>query len=221
MPGTGIGSTVILSFSARGYVHHLIRLIPGNGPPRPMGAEHGIRRIVDVCVRIVAGLTDDFLLIVAGPVTPEGTGEVPVPFGIGGDLSIVAPHFAHWSPAAEQNALRGCGLRISELASHALDIGHCPASLGRRDLQQKIVPGLQKTGRARFPGFAQGLADRPVGGLAEVTAFSMLQVGSPGFDGDPHVRYGCSRKSARMLPLRKVRHDESLPVGVQHVCANG
>ena len=61
------------------------------------------------------------------------------------------------------------------------------------------------------------MPDGTIGGLAEVAALGVLDVGAAGEDADAHISDGGASEHADMLLLHQVGEDEALPVQIQHV----
>ena len=78
-------------------------------------------------------------------------------------------------------------------------------------VQLNVVPRLQKDGRP----LPQALTDGPIGGLPEVTALGMLQMGPPRNERDGHIRNGRAGQHTQMGLFHEVGENEPLPVQVQ------
>ena len=92
-------------------------------------------------------------------------------------------------------------------------IPHGPAQIGGGHLQPEGVPGLQQDTLRRH----QALAHRPVGGLAEIAAFGVLQMGPAGGEGDAHIGDRGAGEDPQVGLLLEVGENQSLPVPVQAV----
>ena len=183
IPGQQPGSLFLPQ--AAFQVHIVPHLIPFHIEARPVGAEYGIRGILHIRFRVVAGFRNDSFRVVAGGVAVEGQLEPPQALCIGGKGFGVVLHLGggHQSPERGQAAHR---LRGFKFPAHGPDIGDAPADLFRGHRENKVVPGFQQHGF----GLHQPLPHRPVGGLPEIAALGVFQVGFSHQQRDFHIRNG-------------------------------
>ena len=179
-----------------------------------MGAEHGVRGVVQVPFRLVAPLRRHLLGVVAGGVAIKGAGEFSPAPGVGGHLQGVVLHGGHWGGAGEHCRL-SVVFRVGEGPGHGLQIADGPAQLDRRQLQPELVPGLQQDALRLH----QPLAHPPVGSLAEVASLGVLGVGPAGHEGDAQIGNGGAGEDPQVGFLLQVSEDQPLPVPVQQVLA--
>ena len=182
---------------------------------RPMGAEHAVRRVVEVALRVVAPLGDDGLRVLAGPIPLHPAGEPSPASGVGGHVQHIVGHGGYGGGTGEHHAPARL-LRGPVLAAHGLDVADGPAHVANGHLQPEAVVGLQQ----HALGLHEPLAHRPVGGLAEIPALGMLEMGSAGDQRDLHVRQRRAGEHPQMLLLRQMGQDEPLPVQIQVVLAD-
>ena len=135
---------------------------------------------------------------------PEG--KLPPAASVGGELQAVVPEAGHRGPARQDGG--GLSVRQIELPVHGPQVADGAARLVGGDLQTEAVPGLQQ----HALGLHEALAQRPVGGLAEVAALGVLQVRPARQQRDAHVGQRRAGEDAEVLTLRQVRQDEPLPV---------
>ena len=156
----------------------------GHLPPRdhhtgPVGAEHGIRRVFHVPLRVVPHGLDDGFRLRAGEIPRRDAGQPPLSTGVDRHLPGVIPEPRHRGRAGEGRFLSH-GLRRVHLAAHLLQVRHGPAHLLGGDFQPEPVPRLQQhTFRLHQP-----MPHGPVGGLSEIAALGVLFVGAARQQGD-------------------------------------
>ena len=181
-----------------------------------MGAEHRVRRVVHVPLRVVAQSGDHLIGVVAGGVAAGGAAQPSPATGVGGHLPAIVPQARHRGGAGE-HAQRPGGLRRAGLPAHALEVGQGPAHLLRGQLQPEVVPRLQQDALRLH----EALAHRPVGGLPEVAPLGVLKVGPPRHQGDAHIGDGGAGEHPQVGLLRQMGEHQPLPVPVQHVLGAG
>ena len=191
-------------------------LVPPHCVSPAVGAEHRVRCVLHIPLRVIANGGDYRGGVRAGAVSPQRAQQPSLPPGVSGHLPGVVPHGGHGGGTGEHSLLTH-RLRRRDLPFHSLKVTDGPARLGGGQLQTEIVPGLQQ--HALRPH--QSLAHRPVGGLAEVSALGVLFVGPARHQRQPHIRDGRARQHARVLPLRQVRQNQPLPVTVQQILRAG
>ena len=202
----------LLLLQAAFQVHVVLHLVPGHVEARPVGAEHGIRGIFHIRLRIVVPLGNHRFRIVAGLVAPQRQLQPTQSLGIGRHGLGIIPNFRRRN-LAPKDAEIFHRLRRLHLTAHGSDIRNPPSDLLRGQGQFKIIPRLQQKGfRLHKP-----LAHRPIGGLPEVAAFRVLQVGFPHQKGDFHVRNGCAGEDAPVGFLPQMGQNQLLEIAVQHV----
>ena len=148
----------------------------------------------------------------AGPVALQGHGHSSLSPGIGGKIPGIVSHFGHRHQAL-QKSICTLEIRLAETGPHLLQIGQGMAQTILGHLQAETVDRLQKDGS----GHHKTLADRSVGGLAEVSALRVLFVGPAADDGDLHIRDVGPRQDAPVASFLQMGQDQSLPVAGQHV----
>ena len=191
-------------------MHVLADVVPGDGLACAVGAEDGVRGIPEVQLRIIAAFLDDPLLVVTGEVAGETEGKAAGSLGVGADLLHVVDGFGHRDFAADHSlALSGGACVQSELRRHAVEVGEGPSCAGLGHLQRELVPGLQKD----RTGVHETVPDRPVGCLAEIAAFRVLEMGLPVGHRDLHVGDRRSGEHSQVLLLLQMSEDQPLPVG--------
>lgn len=191
-------------------------LAPLHVVARPVGAEHRVRRVVHVPLRVVAQSGDHLIGVVAGGVAAGGAAQPSPATGVGGHLPAIVPQARHRGGAGE-HAQRPGGLRRAGLPAHALEVGQGPAHLLRGQLQPEVVPRLQQDALRLH----EALAHRPVGGLPEVAPLGVLKVGPPRHQGDAHIGDGGAGEHPQVGLLRQMGEHQPLPVPVQHVLGAG
>ena len=206
----------LLSHPGKRKVHIVRHPVPGHHKAGTVGAEYGIRRVVRIPGRIISGALHHLRRIVAGLIALQGDEKPAVSPAVGGHLFLVVLHFRS-GDAPRQNGRLPVVFRCSECAVHPLDVRHGPADQAGRNLQPKIIPGLQQ----HAVRLHQSLPHRPVGGLPEVSSLRMLQMGAAGKQGDLQIRDGRSRQHAGMLPFLQMGQHQPLPVPVQFILAAG
>lgn len=192
----------------------LFHLVPFDDGTGSVGAENRVRRVVQVAVRVVPDVGDDLFRVVAGPVALYLEEQAAIPSGVDADLPGVVPHGGDWGGAGEDRAVPQ-RFRPLKGSVHALDVSHSPADALAGHLQPEGVPGLQQDGFRLFQPLPQGA----IGGLTEVAALCVLDVGATGEDADPHIGDGGTGQDTEVGFLRQMGENQPLPVGVQHVLA--
>ena len=86
------------------HLHIFLNLIPGHRHSRPMEAEHGSSRILDIAVKIIPDPLDHFFFVMAWAVTGRPQGKSPAPYGVGNDLLLIIPHFRYRSDSRKNRA---------------------------------------------------------------------------------------------------------------------
>ena len=195
-------------------MHVLGHLVPLHRKASAVGAEHRVRGVFQIPLRVVAGGGHHLLLVVAGGVAVEGAGELPPAPGVGGHGEGVVLHLGHRGGAGEGGPFP-VALRGGEGAPHGLQVTDGPAQLVGGEGEGKLVPGLQQDAL----GPHEALAHCPVGGLAEVAPLGVFGVGPAGHEGDLQVRDGGPGEDPPVGTLGQVGEDEPLPVAGQHVLA--
>ena len=191
-------------------------LVPFHREAAPVGAEDGVRGVVQVGLGVVGVGGPDGLRVVAEVIALHLQGQLPQAPGIGRQLPGVVRHGGHGSPAPEQ-AHAAQVLGGVEAAEAGLDIRDGPADLGRGHLQPEAIPGLQQHGGSLH----QTLPHRPVGGLAEVAPLGVLEVGLARRQSQLHIRNGRADGRAQVFLFGKVGQDQTLPVAIQLILAAG
>ena len=190
-------------------MHEAPDLVPGDDGPHSVGAENRGGGVADVQLGVIAGGRDHSLRVFAGDIAAEGALERPGPPGVGRDLLDIIAQGRDRDPAAQD----GCivlfrKIRLAEGGVHLLEVGHGPAQIFLGQLQAEVVIRLQEDG----PAHHQALADRPVGGLAEVAALGVLGVCPASQDADLHVRDLRPGQDTAVAALLQVGQDQPLPV---------
>ena len=170
---TGSRFLRFLSHPGKRKMHIVRHPVPGHHKTGAVGAEYGIRRVVRIPGRIISGALHHLRCIVAGLIALQGDEKPAVSPAVGGHLLLVVLHFRS-GDAPRQNGRLPVVFRCSECAVHPLDVRHGPADQAGRNLQPKIIPGLQQ----HAVRLHQSLPYRPVGGLPEIPALRMLQMGA-------------------------------------------
>ena len=99
-------------------------------------------------------------------------------------------------------------MRGGNRTTHGLQVGHGPAHALGGQLQEKIVIGLQQ----QAGDLHQSLPYRPVGGLAEISALGVLDMGSACHQSNADVGEGGAGEYARVVTLQQVGEHQPLPV---------
>ena len=193
-------------------MHMFLYLIPADGITCPMGAEHRTGGVFRIALTVVADGFNDFFPVVAQIVTGRFQEQPSPASGIAIDFCLITPHGCGRYPACQTCRLPVC-LRRLETAGHLLDICHGPSHGLRRDFQPEQIPGFQQTTVCLH----QSLTDRPVGCLAEIASFRVLQMRSASDQCNPDIGDGRTSQYAGMFPLQQVSHHQPLPVAVQHI----
>ena len=194
------------------HLHIFLNLIPGHRHSRPMEAEHGSSRILDIAVKIIPDPLDHFFFVMAWAVTGRPQGKSPTPSGVGNDLLLIIPHFRYRSDPRKDRASFRLRRRVKR-SLHPLHIRHGPAQVFRGQFQHKLIKRLQKTAA----GFLQSLAHRPVGRLAEISALRVFDMRSSGNQRNLHIRNLRAGENAAVALLLQMGQNQSLPVPIQHV----
>ena len=193
-------------------MHIVLHLIPPDVKARSMGAEDRIRGVVQIAFRVVTTFRNDSLGIVAGSVAAQGKLKPSQSLGIGRQGFRVVLHLGggHQPPEGGQGA---GSLRGLELPAHGPDVGDAPADLLGGHRENKVVPRFQQHGFCLH----QPLPHRPVGGLPEVAALGVFQVGFANQQGNLHVRNGRAGEDAPVGLFRQMRENQLLVIAVQYV----
>ncbi len=175
-----------------------------------MGAEDGAGGIFRVFFAVIADGCHDFFRVVAWLVSFQGTDQPSAAAAVSGHFLLIIAH-GRCRHASGQNGHFSFCLRRLESSVHFLDIRHSAADEIVWKLQTEFIDRLQQNAL----GFFHPLPDRPVGGLPEVSAFRMLQMGSSCCQCDLHVRDLRAGQDARMFSFFQMGQDQTLPVSVQ------
>ena len=210
VPGQQPGSLFLPQ--AAFQVHIVPHLIPLDVEARPVGAEYGIRGVVHIRFRVVASFRDHRFGVVAGGVAVESQLQAAQPLGVGRQGLGIVLHLGggHQPPEGGQAA---AGLRGLKLPAHGPDVGDAPANLLRGHRENKVVPGLQQHGS----GLHQPLPHRSVGGLPEIPALGVLEMGFSNQQGDFHVRNGRAGEDAFVGFFRQMGQNQLLIISIQHI----
>ena len=147
-----------------------------------MIAEYRRRRIPKVCFRIIPGLFQHFLRVMAASIATENAGQPASSFCIRINLFLIILNTGYCHTSSEHRHITFL-LRKSHLRTHTFQIHHGMSQCLRGHLQTKIIPWLQQyTFRLH-----QSLPDSPVGCLPEVAALRMLLVGTACHQSNPHI----------------------------------
>ena len=150
---------------------------------RTVGTEHGVRWIIGVPFGIVADLFDHLRRVVAGEIPLEAAGQLAAAFRVREQFLLVVLHLRYGSRAGKEQAVHAVDGAF-EFRVHGLYVADGSADAFGRHLEAEAVPGLQQhVFRAH-----QALAHRAVGGLAEIAALGVLQMGPAGYYGDLNIR---------------------------------
>ena len=191
-------------------------LFPRHDEARAVGAEDRIGGVVQVMLRLIARRLDDLRRVVAGAVAVQRQAQVSPAPAVAHHLHRVAAHGCHRRKAGESGRLAvGGGLGRVEAALHPLDVAHGPADVLRRHFQPEGIPRLEELGLFDLVCHHQALPHGAVGGLTEVAALGVLEVGAARDEGDLHVRQRCAHEDADVLLFFQMRQHEALPVLVQ------
>ncbi len=98
-------------------------------------------------------------------------------------------------------------------AAHALDIGHGAAQVLRGHSSRKAYHGSSSW----LFGQHQALPHGAVGGLPEVAALGVFEVGAARNEGDLHIGQRRTDQHAGMLLFFQMGQHQALPVLVQHL----
>ena len=200
-----------LALEHAGQVHVLRHLVPVHHKARAVRAEHGVRRVRRVRVRVVARRGDDRLGVVALRVAAGEAGELAAALRVRRELPRVAAQLRDRRAAADDRRL-ALRLRRRELRREPRHIRKSPAHRLLRQAQRELIPGLKQHSPARGRRRAQALTHRAVSRLAEVPALGVLRVRAAGAERYPHVRERRAGQRAEVRLLREVREYEPLPV---------
>ena len=185
--------------------------VPLDVVPRPVGAEHRVRRVLHIGVGVVPGGGHHGLGVVADVVPGGQYGPPAQAVGVGGHLPGIAAAGGHRQPPGQAGGVAQ-GLRRVEGAAHPLHVGHGPANAVGGQFQREIIPGFQQLHGALCLGGAQPLAHGTVGGLAEIPALGVFQVGAARRQRDLYVGQRCAGQHAGVGTLGQVGQHQPLPV---------
>ena len=122
-------------------VHVILDLVPADDKAGSMGTEDRTGRVVQIPLRVIRCLCNDFLRVPAWLIALQGTGQPPDALGIGHDLLLVIPHGGHGgSPHKYGHPI--LHLRRLKRPMHALNVRHCPPNHRVRHLQAELVDRL-------------------------------------------------------------------------------
>ena len=198
-------------------MHVAAHLLPGHHKARPVGAEHRVRRVVQIMLRLVAHGLDDFLRIVAGAVALQRQAHAATATGVADHLHGITAHGGGGGFARQGGCLAvGAGLRRVKATLHPLDVIHGTAQVLGRDFQPERIPGLQQLCFADLIGHHQALPHRAVSRLPEVTALGVLEVGPARNEGNFYIRQRCPDENTQVLFFFQMGQHQPLPVFVQH-----
>ena len=190
----------------------VVHLLPGDDDPCAVGAEDRVGGVFKICLGVVAHGGHDLLLIVAGLVTVGGAEQPSLAAGVGNDISRVLVEGGDGPPSLQGGVLLAGGGHLKG-GMEVLQVGHGTADVGGGDLQRERIKGLQE-GTACLH---KAVADGTEGGLAEVAAFGVLEVGAACHQGDFGIGEQSSRKGAAVILFVEMGKDEALPVEIQRV----
>ena len=193
-------------------------LVPLDQVPRPVAAKDRVGGVLHIGVGVVADGGQHLRGVVAGSVPLGDAAQPPRAPGVGGHLPGAAPHFGHRRGAGQHGPVVFHGGR-GKFGAAALQIRHGPAHAVLGNLQPEVVPRLQQNGVARRRSGAQPLPHGAVGGLAEVPALGVFEVGPPRRQCDFHIGQRRTRQNAGVAPLGQVGQNQPLPVAIQRVGA--
>ena len=98
-------------------------------------------------------------------------------------------------------------LQLGKGGGHGPQIPDGPAHLGLGQAQTEVVIGLQQDALRLHQPLAQG----PVGGLAKVAAFGVLQMGPACGQGDFHIGDGCAGEDPQVGLFPEMGENQPLP----------
>ena len=214
--GSGLGR--LCSAPAAVHVHIIAHLVPRDDEARAVGAEDGVRRVLHIVLGFVARSLHHLLGVMAGAVAVQRQAQPPPAPGVADHLHGVAAHGGGGGFAREGGRLavrRSLG-RV-EAALHPLDIVQRPAQILGGQLQPEGVPRLQQLRFADAAGHHQPLPHGAVGGLPEIAALGVLEVGAARDEGDFHIRQRGPDEDAQMLLFFQMGQHQPLPVFIQHL----
>ena len=206
----GLGLQGAVQMHMQGY------LVPLHVEARTVAAEHRIRGVFHIPLRVVAGGFDDHLRVGAGAVSGGGQAQTPPPPGVGVHLRRVVPQCGGGGGTGEQGG-DAVVLRGGQLCAHALQVGHGAAQTVGGQLQTELVPRLQQ----HALGLHQPLPHRPVGGLTEIPALGVLQVRLAAGQRDAHIGERRAGEHPSVGLLGQMGQDQPLPVAVEQILRAG
>ena len=201
-------------------MHVAAHLLPRDDETCTVGAENGVGGVIQIVLGLIAHGLHHFLRVVAGAVAVQRQAQAAAAPGVADHLHGVAAHGGGGGLAREGGglAVRGSLGRV-EAALHPLDVVQGPAQILGGDFQPEGVPGLQQL---RFPNLIchhQALPHGAVGGLPEIAALGVLEVGPACDEGDFHIRQRGPDEDAEVLLFFQMGQHQTLPVFVQHLFA--
>ena len=161
---------------------------------------------------LVADLLHDAFLLRAGAVAAGGETQPPAAVGPGYQLFHIIRELRGRGGTLETQIFAVL-LRGGKGAVHGAHIRDGPADLFGRNLQDEAVPRLQQDALRLHKPLPHGA----VGGLAEVPALGVFEVGLARGEGDAHIGNRRAGEHAPVLLFGQVREDQALPVAVQRV----
>ena len=198
------------------HVHMAAHLLPRHHKARTVGAEHRVSGVVQVVFRLIVHCLDDLRRVVAGAVAVQRQVQVSPAPGVADHLHGVAAHSGHRCKTGKGGRLAvRCRLGRVKAALHPLDVAHGAANVLRRHFQPEGIPRLEQLGLFDLVCHHKALPHGAVGGLPEVAALGMFEMGAACDEGDLHIRQRCADEDAEVLLFFQMGQHEALPVFVQ------
>ena len=200
-------------------MHIVPYFIPGNHKACSMGAEYGIRRIFLILHGIIACAFQYRFRIMTGNIASKAAGQLSPSTAVCLQFLLIIGYTGRRDRPGD-HCLSCFRMLQGKLRAAAVKICHSPAHQRFRDRQFKPVTGLQKKNLSPDISLHQPLPQRPVGGLSEISALCMLQMGFSCYQSNPHIRYRRSRQHPMLFPLLQMGQHQPLPVAVQLIRAH-
>ena len=122
-------------------MHAGFHLVPWHNPALPLNAEHRIRCVAFVVLRLIPRGCHKLLLIVTGAIALQNKRHSSSSFCICVQLLLILLHRSHRHRSGKNRRISFCQGRI-QLSIALFHIRHCPADHVRRHLQTETIERL-------------------------------------------------------------------------------
>ena len=170
-----------------------------------------VSRIIDIPFRLVTGLLNDFVLIMAEIIARRCACQSSHARRISCKHLLIARDRGCRDPAAYPCHIAVL-LKAVLSTAHLADIRHSTAHRLRRKDHLIFIPGLEQNRFARGPRLHQGIPDSSVDRLAEIASVRMLVMRPSCPECDPYIGQRSCCEDPSVLFFLYMCHDEPLPV---------